>query len=285
MYKRNSQTMNKIWILSSILLLTACQQQGKSGDSPETSDTTVIATSQDANTTATGSTAPVFQTMGKVVAARYADVKFETVLPVTRVMVRNGDRVRQGQLLAVQDSRRQENAVEQHQREIEQARLQMQEVIISQGYDPDQMDRVPQRVRHIAEVKSGLLIAQNKLAAARDELNTTRVTAPFDGIVANVKAHAGQLAQTGDVVCRVISPQQMEVEFRVMESDLGRFPIGTAISVVPVADEHALYDAKVTEINPVVDEQGTVMLRARVATPNSLFDGMHVSVNLKTPQP
>ena len=252
--------MNKIWILSSILLLTACQQQGKAGDSPETSDTTVIATSQDANTTATGSTAPVFQTMGKVVAARYADVKFETVLPVTRVMVRNGDRVRQGQLLAVQDSRRQENAVEQHQREIEQARLQMQEVIISQGYDPDQMDRVPQ-------------------------LNTTRVTAPFDGIVANVKAHAGQLAQTGDVVCRVISPQQMEVEFRVMESDLGRFPIGTAISVVPVADEHALYDAKVTEINPVVDEQGTVMLRARVATPNSLFDGMHVSVNLKTPQP
>jgi RND family efflux transporter MFP subunit len=285
MYKRNSQTMNKIWILSSILLLTACQQQGKAGDSPETSDTTVIATSQDANTTATGSTAPVFQTMGKVVAARYADVKFETVLPVTRVMVRNGDRVRQGQLLAVQDSRRQENAVEQHQREIEQARLQMQEVIISQGYDPDQMDRVPQRVRHIAEVKSGLLIAQNKLAAARDELNTTRVTAPFDGIVANVKAHAGQLAQTGDVVCRVISPQQMEVEFRVMESDLGRFPIGTTISVVPVADEHALYDAKVTEINPVVDEQGTVMLRARVATPNSLFDGMHVSVNLKTPQP
>ena len=266
--------MNKIWILSSILLLTACQQQGKAGDSPEANDTTVIATSQDADTTATGSTAPVFQTMGKVVAARYADVKFETVLPVTRVMVRNGDRVRQGQLLAVQDSRRQENAVEQ-----------MQEVIISQGYDPDQMDRVPQRVRHIAEVKSGLLIAQNKLAAARDELNTTRVTAPFDGIVANVKAHAGQLAQTGDVVCRVISPQQMEVEFRVMESDLGRFPIGTAISVVPVADEHALYDAKVTEINPVVDEQGTVMLRARVAAPNSLFDGMHVSVNLKSPQP
>lgn len=282
--------MNKIWILSSILLLTACQQQGKAGDSPEANDTTVIATSQDSDTTATGQPGspalpPVFQTMGKVVAARYADVKFEAVLPVVRVMVRNGDRVRQGQLLAEQDARKQVNAIEQHQREIEQARLQMQEVIISQGYDPEQMDRVPQRVRHIAEVKSGLLIAQNKLAAARNELKTTRVTAPFDGIVANVTAHAGQLAQTGDVVCRVISPQQMEVEFRVMESDLGRFPIGTAISVVPVADEHALYDAKVTEINPVVDEQGTVMIRARVAAPNSLFDGMHVSVNLKSPQP
>ena len=283
--------MNKIWILSTVLLLTACQQQGKPGDSPEARDTTVIAASQNSDMTATdrptdSTTQPsTFQTMGKVVAARYADVKFETTLPVVRVMVRNGDRVRQGQLLAEQKAYKHTNAVEQHQREIEQARLQMQEVIISQGYDPEQMDHVPQRVRHIAEVKSGLLIAQNKLAAARNELKTTRVTAPFDGIVANVTAHAGQLAQTGDVVCRIISQQQMDVEFRVMESDLGRFPIGTAISVVPVADEHAVYDAKVTEVNPVVDEQGTIMLRARVAAPSSLFDGMHVSVNLKTPQP
>lgn len=274
-----------------MLLLTACQQQGKPGDSPEARDTTVIAASQDSDTTATGRPADstvqpsTFQTMGKVVAARYADVKFETTLPVVRVMVRNGDRVRRGQLLAEQEACKHANAVEQHQREIEQARLQMQEVIISQGYDPEQMDRVPQRVRHIAEVKSGLLIAQNKLAAARNELKTTRVTAPFDGIVANVTAYAGQLAQTGDVVCRIISQQQMDVEFRVMESDLGRFPIGTAISVVPVADEHAVYDAKVTEVNPVVDEQGTIMLRARVAAPSSLFDGMHVSVNPKTSQP
>ena len=283
--------MNKIWILSTVLLLTGCQQQGKPGDSPEARDTTVIAASQNSDMTATGrptdsTTQPsTFQTMGKVVAARYADVKFETTLPVVRVMVRNGDRVRQGQLLAEQEAYKHTNAVEQHQREIEQARLQMQEVIISQGYDPEQMDHVPQRVRHIAEVKSGLLIAQNKLAAARNELKTTRVTAPFDGIVANVTAHAGQLAQTGDVVCRIISQQQMDVEFRVMESDLGRFPIGTAISVVPVADEHAVYDAKVTEVNPVVDEQGTIMLRARVAAPSSLFDGMHVSVTPKTSQP
>lgn len=283
--------MNKIWILSTVLLLTGCQQQGKPGDSPEARDTTVIAASQNSDMTATGrptdsTTQPsTFQTMGKVVAARYADVKFETTLPVVRVMVRNGDRVRQGQLLAEQEAYKHTNAVEQHQREIEQARLQMQEVIISQGYDPEQMDHVPQRVRHIAEVKSGLLIAQNKLAAARNELKTTRVTAPFDGIVANVTAHAGQLAQTGDAVCRIISQQQMDVEFRVMESDLGRFPIGTAISVVPVADEHAVYDAKVTEVNPVVDEQGTIMLRARVAAPSSLFDGMHVSVTPKTSQP
>ena len=270
----------RIWIpLTIALLLTACRQQSHPTDSQDTripSDTISQATGA---SQASDSISPLsFQTMGKVVATQYADVKFELSLPVLRVMVHNGDRVRRGQLLAEQDATRQTNAVEQYQREIEQANLQMQDVIISQGYDPEHIGNVPQRVRHIAEVKSGLLLAQNKLTAARHELNTTRVTAPFDGIVANVTAHAGQLAQVGDIVCRVIAPHQMDVEFRIMEADLNRFAVGTRLQVVPVGDEQAVYNAKVTEVNPIVDEQGTVMLRAHVATPHQLFDGMHVTV-------
>jgi RND family efflux transporter MFP subunit len=277
----------RIWIsLTIVLLLTACRQQSNPNDSQDTkisSDTIsqAMVSRQASDSTALSS----FQTMGKVVAAHYADMKFEISLPVLRMMVHNGDHVRQGQLLAEQDATRQTNAVEQHQREIEQANIQMQDVIISQGYDPEHMENVPQRVRHIAEVKSGLLLAQSKLAAARHELKITHVVAPFDGIVANVTAHAGQLAQVGDIVCRVISPQQMNVEFRVMEADLSRFTVGTCLQIVPVGDEHAVYEAKVTEVNPIVDEQGTVMLRAHVATPHQLFDGMHVSVLLNTTQP
>jgi len=236
-----------------------------------------------------------FQTMGKAVASRYADVKFEAALPVLRVLVHNGDHVRQGQLLAELDSYQYANAVEQHQKEIDQAHLQMQDVIISQGFDPEQMDRVPPHVRHTAEVKSGFLLAQSKLAAARHELAKTRVLAPFEGVVANVKARSGQLAQIGEAVCRVIAERPMDVEFRVMESDLGLFPKGATLLVLPVADQSSAYEASVAEINPMVDEQGTVLIRARVASPtpqslrNSapqqsptpLFDGMHVSVIIK----
>ena len=270
----------RIWIpLTIALLLTACRQQSHPTDSQDTRIPSDTISQAKGASQASDSISPLsFQTMGKVVATQYADVKFELSLPVLRVMVHNGDRVRRGQLLAEQDATRQTNAVEQYQREIEQANLQMQDVIISQGYDPEHIGNVPQRVRHIAEVKSGLLLAQNKLTAARHELNTTRVTAPFDGIVANVTAHAGQLAQVGDIVCRVIAPHQMDVEFRIMEADLSRFAVGTRLQVIPVGDEQAVYNAKVTEVNPIVDEQGTVMLRAHVATPHQLFDGMHVTV-------
>ena len=246
----------RIWIsLTIVLLLTACRQQSQPNDSLDTKITTDTISQTTGSRQAYDSAAvPAFQTMGKVVATHYADVKFEIALPVLRMMVHNGDRVRQGQLLAEQDATRQTNAVEQHQREIDQAHLQMQDVM-------------------------------SKLAAARHELKITRVTAPFDGVVANVTAHAGQLAQVGDIVCRVISPQQMDVEFRIMEADLSRFGVGTRLQVVPVGDEHTVYEAKVTEVNPIVDAQGTVMLRAHVNTPHQLFDGMHVSVTQNTTQP
>ena len=279
--------MKSLFILSiAASLLAGCQRGGSGSISSDSSISSNPINPSDPSDSSLSSPATIsFQTMGKVIASRYADVKFEAALPVLRVLVHNGDLVRQGQLLAELNPYKYSNAVEQSLKEIDQARLQMQDVIISQGYDPEQMDKVPQRVRHIAEVKSGLLLAQNKLAAAQHDLTMTKVLAPFDGVIANVTARSNQLAQVGELVCRVVSQQQMEVEFRVMETDLRRFPKGAQIQVQPVADESTVYEAQVTEINPIVDEQGTVLIRAHVASPNKLFDGMHVSVNLIENQP
>ena len=232
------------------------------------------------------------QTMGKVVAERYADLAFETALPIERVLVKNGQHVRQGQVLAQLDQfklrtaiAQQERAIEQSQLQIEQAYLQMQDVIIAQGYDPDKKDQVPANVMHNADVKSGyalskslLALAKTKLEAARHELRSGVLTAPFDGVVANVSVQAHQLAQAGQTVCRVIASGSMNVEFRVMEADLAKYKIGTKVAVIPVADRSHTYNATVSEINPVVDEQGAVTLRAQLASGTTLFDGMNVEV-------
>lgn len=279
--------MKRILILSTALaLLASCQQGGSQGtpNTPNAQDS--LSTPETPRTQATqDNSQPDFQTMGKVIASRFADVKFEASLPILRVLVHNGDRVRQGQLLAELNPMKMTDAIEQHQREVEQARLQMEDVVISQGYDPEVPDQVPQQVRLVAEVKSGLQLAQSRLAAARHELKAAKVVAPFDGVVANVTARAGQLAQTGETVCRIISQQQMDVEFQVMESDLVRFPVGSRLQIVPVADEGTVYEARVAEVNPIVDEHGTIAIRARVASPNRLFDGMHVSVNINAQKP
>lgn len=237
----------------------------------------------------------VLATMGKVVAVRFADLSFETVLPIAKVNVHNGQRVRSGQVLvelepfklqsAVQLQRHQ---VEQASLQVEQARLQMQDVVIAQGYDPGQAGSVPENVMHNADVKSGYALSQKMLESARTQLAAAEhaldegvLRAPFDGVVANVSVQAHQLSQAGQIVCRVIDTSALAVEFRVMEADLARFPMGAELTVVPVAAKGTLYDAVVSEINPVVDVQGAVTIRARLSKHDGLFEGMNAEVLLK----
>ena len=246
-------------------------------------------TVQDSKAEETSST---LTTMGKVVAVRFADLSFETALPIARVNVHNGQTVRQGQVLAELDRFKLGNAVQQHRHQVEQARLQveqshlqMQDVIIAQGYDPEKAGSIPESVLHNATVKSGYALSQRSLEAALTQLEAAEhalddgvLKAPFNGVVANVSMQAHQLSQAGHVVCRVIDTSALAVEFRVMEADLSRFPLGTSLTVVPVAAKDALYEAVVSEINPVVDVQGAVTIRAKLSRAEGLFEGMNAEV-------
>ena len=229
---------------------------------------------------------------GKVIASRYADLAFRQALPVSRVLVHNGQRVRRGDVIASLEVFTLDNAIQQQvlavqqaELQIEQARLQKEDVIISQGYDPENMTAVPQAVQATSEVKSGYRLAQNQLAQAGSRLEAARyersagvVTAPFDGVVANVAVQAGQIAQPGAPICRVVAVDKMEVEFLVIENDLASFPIGTCLTVIPLARPNAVYEAEVVEINPIVDAQGAVKLRAELRSSEGLFDGMNVDI-------
>ena len=236
----------------------------------------------------------VMSTMGKVEAVHYADLSFETALPIKSVSVVNGQQVRKGDVLAQLELFELQNAVEQQwlaveqaNLQIEQAELMMKDVIIAHGFDPEQKSTVPQQVLHNADVKSGyalaksqLATAQSQLAAAQYELQCGTLTAPFNGVLANVNAKAHQLAVVGQPVCRVIASDEMRVAFRVMEADIKHYQIGTKLSVVPLADQSACYQAVVSEINPVVDEQGAVAIKAHLENATKLFDGMNVEVIL-----
>lgn len=296
--------MRKIMIIMAAAAMMAACSGGKTGKDASANDTTQVA-GADTVTTAIGDSTqqalplPVgnakMMTMGKVVAERFADLSFETVLPIEHVFVHNGQHVRRGQVLAQLDQFKlrntitlQERAIEQAQLQMEQAHLQMQDVIIAQGYDPDKAAQVPTSVVHNADVKSGYALSKSQLASARaqlaaaqHELRSGVLTAPFDGVVANVTIQAHQLAQAGQPVCRVIASGDMAVEFRVMEADLCRYKLGTTVSIIPVADKSQQYAATVSEINPVVDEQGAVTLHARLSNAANLFDGMNVEVILK----
>lgn len=276
-------------IIAATMLMTGC------GGRRNVNEPVALTASEDPVPAATEEQNLQLSTVGKIVAVRFADLSFYAALPIARVNVHDGQRVRCGQVLAELDRFRLDNAVQQQRHQVEQAtlqleqaRLQMLDVVIAQGYDPDKAGSVPQNVMHNADVKSGYALSQRMLEAARTQLAAAEhalsagvLRAPFDGVVANVSVQAHQLSQAGQTVCRIIDTSALAVEFRVMEADLARFALGVELTVVPVAAKGKLYSAVVSEINPIVDAQGAVIIRARLSATEGLFEGMNAEVLLR----
>ena len=117
--------MRKTIIMIAAAVLTACGGQTRQDSPANKRDSVAISTPTPSTSLDSLAQTNAVRTMGKVVAARFADLSFETALPIERVLVRNGQQVRRGQALAMLDQYKLRNAIEQQQRAIDQAQLQI----------------------------------------------------------------------------------------------------------------------------------------------------------------
>ena len=218
---------------------------------------------------------------GKVTAHRKAELRFETTETVAKVYVKNGDRVRKGQKLAELDDFKLRNALQQNEYALEKAKLELQDVLIGQGYAVDKFDQVSPEVMKLAKVKSGYdqSLAQYELAKRAGE--KAILTAPFDGIVANLFTKPYNLANTSEAFCTIVDTGSMEADFTVLESELPLIKEGDRVVVIPYADSSVQYDGKVSEVNPLVDSNGMVKVRALVDGKGKLFSGMNVKISVR----
>lgn len=217
---------------------------------------------------------------GKIAARGVADLRFETSEIIANIWVKNGDRVQKGQKLAELDKFRISNKLLQAKDAMDRAQLELQDVLIGQGYGLDDLGKVPEDILQLAKVKSGY--DQNKALyelALREEQNATLV-APFDGVVANLFAKPYNLANTSEVFCTIIDSRGMEVDFTVLESELPLIKNGDKVVIMPFADTASKYNGSISEINPIVDDKGMVRVKARVDGNNKLFTGMNVRVSV-----
>lgn len=194
------------------------------------------------------------------------------------VNVRNGQRVAAGMVLAVADTRERKAAHEKAVRDLEKARVDLQDKLIGLGYDVN-TDNVPAEVLHRAEVTSGYYSARFALRSAEQALQDCSLKAPFGGRIADLTARP---YQRGDKFCTLIDDSFFDVEFKVLEAELVSVSTGTRVKVSPFVDGELALDGTVTEINPSVDEKGLVAVKARIKnTSDRLMDGMNVKVTIE----
>ena len=218
---------------------------------------------------------------GKIAAKEYADLYFRAQEVVAKVYVKNGAFVRKGQKLAELDMFKLNNTLSQSKNSLAQATLEMQDVLIGQGHDPGNLSAIPADILELAKIKSGYEQAKAQFESAQYDLEKATLTAPFDGVVANLFDKAHNMPKSGEPFCRVIRSSAMEVDFTVLESELPLIKVGDRVEVTPYASAVGTRMGSVSEINPLVDENGMVRVKAQVNGGDQLFDGMNVRVNVK----
>lgn len=221
---------------------------------------------------------------GKVAAKRMAELRFSTSEQIAHVWVRNGERVRKGQKLAQLDLFALQRSLAQAKDQLEQCKLDLQDVLIGRGYSLETQNDAPTDEVELAKVKSGYNKALIAYELAEENLRKATLTAPFDGVVANLKGKENNLSSTGEPFCMVIDDKQLEVEFSVLESELSLVSCGNPVHVSPFTSSVSEdFVGFVSEVNPYVESNGMVKVKAQVTNDGTLLQGMNVGVLLRQP--
>ena len=221
---------------------------------------------------------------GKLAASSRAQLKFGVTGAVKVLNVRNGQYVRAGQVIAEIDRPDLVLAVESARLALEKARLDFYDVLAGQGYSARDTSSVPSDVLEMARMRSGYGTSANALKHARLDLDGTVLKAPFSGTVADLKVSLYDQAPS-DAFCTLLDDSVMNVDFTVMESEYPFLSDGLAVKVVPFADASRTFTGRVIGINPTVDKNGQISVRASVQGSPSLVDGMNVKVTVEKTVP
>ncbi len=214
---------------------------------------------------------------GKLVAAARASLSFSSPGPIASIPVRNGQSVTKGTVLAKVNRPDLELALESAQLSLEKAEMDLYDYLVGQGYPARDTTIVPPEIMATARMKSGFSVARNALSKARLDIDGTVLKAPFSGRVADIRLHLHDLSGT-DTFCTLVDDSTFDVDFTVMESEYSFLAKGLTVMVTPYADANFTCSGSITDINPLVDKNGQILVRARVKGSGKLLDGMNVKV-------
>ncbi|MBN1338965.1 MAG: efflux RND transporter periplasmic adaptor subunit [Bacteroidales bacterium] len=278
--------MHAIAIFTTFLtvLLFSCREPSVDQGIPETD--TIVSKPQPVETVVLQKQDFVQQILsnGTLRASKKAELRFQASGIIRSISVQNGDRISRGSAIALLDNETQKIALDRAEEKIEYARLELNSLLISVGGRKDDSASVNPQLYQNLKIQSGLTDAMNNLKKAKLDLSQTVLAAPFGGIIAGLEAQAFNFITPSDVFCILLDNSSYTASFPITEQEVGQVFAGQEVSVTPFHDPDVLIPGKITEIDPMVDENGLMQVKAILAGMSGagrLFDGMNVKVTVE----
>lgn len=190
-----------VWALAAVSLLTACGGSNKKTDEVKVRSVMTV-------TPLNRQESAVKNFSGVVKENSTISLSFRTPGQIARILVKEGTRVRRGQLVATLDTK-------DYQLQVDAAQTQY-----------DQLKNEVERLRRLHEANSlagndyekatsGLEQLRIQLQNAKNHLSYTQLTAPVDGTIQKVNFEASEMVSAGLPVMDLIDTHSMEVEVNI----------------------------------------------------------------------
>ena len=232
----------------------------------------------------------VLNASGYVIARRAATVSSKITGKVTEVLIEEGVKVAQGQLLARLDDTNVQASLQLSRAQLDAAKSALEEIRVRQREADREWDRqksllernvatrsdhdhaeasaLAQRAR-LAQQESDVTVAERTVAVWQQQQDDTIIRAPFAGIVTSKNAQPGEMISpmssggfTRTGICTIVDMESLEIQIDVNESYINRVAPGQAVEATLDAYPEWKIPCKVIAIIPTADRQkSTVQVR------------------------
>ncbi|MGB9907076.1 MAG: efflux RND transporter periplasmic adaptor subunit [Candidatus Saccharicenans sp.] len=154
----------------------------------------------------------------------------------------------------------------------ERARREYELALIGSGLKRDE----------IIAASKGLTQAEVNVKIARMELDKTRITAPFSGIITQIKVAPGENIEAGREICTLVDLSQLKIEAKVLETLIGKIKVGREADVRFSAYPGKVFKGQVAAISPLVSPtERTCSVFIHLDNPSGeIKPGMHAEVEI-----
>ena len=247
--------------------------------------------------------ADVYLASGLIVVENQLDIAALRDGVISRIAADTGEFVHKGELLASIDDRQLsaqhdsaaakvlsvgfdeknwEAKVSMEETDFDRSQKMMDALLITkQQLDHARFQLVAAR-NELERERQDLINAQAELRALELELEKTRITAPFDGIVARRYVRAGQKIAVGDRLFWITATAPLRVKFTLPERFVGQIKTGGLVTVMSPGPDKVDRSARVIQVSPVIDpSSATIEVLAELQTPTGgLRPGMTVNIRI-----
>jgi membrane fusion protein, multidrug efflux system len=215
------------------------------------------------------------EALGTARANESVDISSKTSNIVTAIRFRDGERVRQGQVLVQLDdaaARAEVAAAQATLTESESQYDRARELLSTQAVSKSQFE----------QLEATLKANRARLQAAQARLEDTVIRAPFSGRVGLRRVSVGTLISPGDVITTLDDTSVIKLDFSVPENLLSTLREGLSVRATAPAFPGRSFVGKVASIDSRVDiNTRSVTVRALLANEDgALKSGMFLNVTL-----